>query len=252
LTSWNNPPADLRLNAERVDVWRISTSLQNDELAKFESVLSPDQRARAKRMRVSEKRKQYIVAQGLTRMLIAKRVGADPGALEFHRGPKGKPYLGGRFADAGIQFNMTHTSHMALIAMTLNREVGIDIERIRENLQWEKLAHRYFSPREYRGYSKLPEAEHLRAFFTCWTRKEAVLKAIGTGLGGGLASFDVSVDPDSPPELVDNRWDGRFHGNWTLHQLQPGPGYVATLVTERDGFDVRCWEANSHLADRGW
>lgn len=229
-----------------MDVWRISTSLQNDNLAKFYSVLTPDQRARAKRMRVREKRNQYVIAQGLTRMLIGKRVGADPRALEFDRGPKGKPYLGGEYADAGIQFNMTHTSHMALVAITLNREVGIDVERIRENLQWEKLANRYFSPLEYSGYSKLPEAVRLRAFFTCWTRKEAVLKAIGTGLGGGLASFDVSADPDTPPALLDNRWNGRFHGNWTLHQLQPGPGYVATLVAERDGFEVRCWEAKGY------
>ena len=250
LTPWNPPPDDLRLSAEHVDVWRISASFQNDELAKLESVLSVDQRARAKRMRVSEKRRQYIIAQGLTRMLIGERVGADPRALEFDRGPNGKPYLGGRFADVGIQFNMTHTSHLALVALTLNREVGVDIERIRENLQWEKLARRYFSPLEYRDYSKLPESVRLRAFFTCWTRKEAVLKAIGTGLGGGLASFDVSVDPDAPPALLDNRWNGRFHGNWTLDQLRPGAGYVATLATERDGFDVRCWEANGHALGR--
>jgi 4'-phosphopantetheinyl transferase len=236
------------LSAEQVDVWRISTSLHDHGLAEFYSVLAPEQRTRAERMRVSEKRKQYVVAHGLTRMLIGQRVGADPRALEFHRGPKGKPYLGGDFAGAGIQFNMTHTSHMALVALALNREIGIDIERLRENLQWEKLAQRYFSPLEYSGYSTLPEADRLRGFFTCWTRKEAVLKAIGTGLGGGLASFDVSVDPDASPALLDNRWDGRFHGNWTLHQIQPGPGYVATLAAERDGFQVRCWEAGGDWA----
>ena len=142
LNPWNDPPRDLQLSAEHVDVWRISTSLDSDELAKFDSVLAPDQRARAERMRVRKKREQYIIAHGLTRMLIGDRLGADPRALEFSRGPKGKPYLGGDFADAGIQFNMTHTSHMALVALTLNREIGIDIERFRENLQWEKLAHR--------------------------------------------------------------------------------------------------------------
>ncbi len=245
MTSWKNPPADLRLSTEHVDVWRISTSLRDDEVAKFVSVLSSDQRARAERMRVAEKRRQYIVAQGLTRMLLGTVLDADPEALEFDRGPKGKPYLGGAFASAGIQFNMTHTSHLALIAMTLNREVGVDIERIRENLQWEKLARRYFSPLEYRDFSTLPEGVRLRAFFTCWTRKEAVLKAIGTGLGGGLGSFDVSVDPNSPPALLDNRWNGRFHGDWTVSPLKPGEGYVATLVTERDGFGVRCWQAKA-------
>ncbi len=249
MISWTDPPARLRLSPEHVDVWRISTALKEDALKIFDSVLSPDQRARAERMRVAEKRQQYIIAQGLTRILIGNVLDADPTAFEFDRGPKGKPYLGGAFADAGIQFNMTHTSHMALVAITLTREVGIDIERIRENLQWEKLARRYFSPLEYSGYSELHEDVRLRAFFTCWTRKEAVLKAIGTGLGGGLASFDVSVDPDVPPALLGNRWKGHFHGHWTVTQLEPGEGYVATLVTERDGFEVRCWEARG-LVDR--
>ncbi|HSS65655.1 MAG TPA: 4'-phosphopantetheinyl transferase superfamily protein [Gammaproteobacteria bacterium] len=250
MTSWNDPPADLRLSSGHVDVWRISTALNEERAANFGSVLSPDQQARAKRMRVRDKRRQYIIAQGLTRILIGKVVDADPESLEFSRGPKGKPYLGGRFADAGIQFNMTHTSNMALIALTLKREIGIDIERIRHNLQWEKLVRRYFSPLEHYHYSKLPESVRLRAFFTCWTRKEAVLKAIGTGLGGGLGSFDVSVDPDAPPALLGDRWQGRFHGDWTITQLDPGEGYVATLVTERDGFEVRCWEADEYAGGR--
>ncbi len=243
MTHWKPSRDDLQLSADYVDVWRVSTSLKDKDVAKFDSVLSPDQRTRAQRMRVAEKRQQYIIAQGLTRILLGKVLDADPKALRFDRGPKGKPYLGGSFANAGIQFNMTHTSHLALVAMTLNRELGIDVERIRENLQWQRLAQRYFSPLEYRSYSSLPKGVGLRAFFTCWTRKEAVLKAIGTGLGGGLGSFDVSVDPDAPPALLGTRWNGRFHGDWTLNQLEPGAGYVATLVTERDGFEVRCWEA---------
>ena len=201
-------------------------------------------------MRVIEKRTQYIIAHGLTRMLLGELVGADSNALEFDRGPKGKPYLGGAFADRGIQFNMTHTSHLTLIAVTRNREVGVDVERIRENLQWEKLARRYFSPLEYERYSTLPQAVRLRTFFTCWTRKEAVLKAIGTGLGGGLASFDVSVDPDAPPRLIANRWQGRFHGDWTVTQLEPGDEYVATLVAERNRFQVRCWKADRYAGGK--
>ncbi|MDH3412409.1 MAG: 4'-phosphopantetheinyl transferase superfamily protein [Gammaproteobacteria bacterium] len=247
MTPWNPPPEDLRLSPEHVEVWRISTSLSDEEVEAFNAVLSPEQRARSERIRVVEKRRQYIITQGLTRILLARVLDAEPNALEFVRGPKGKPYLSGAFADAGVQFNMTHTSHMALIAVTLNREVGVDIERIRDNLQWDKLARRYFSPLEYRDFSSLPQSVRLGAFFTLWTRKEAVLKAIGTGLGGGLGSFDVSVDPDAAPALMDNRWNGRFRGDWTITPLEPGTGYVGTLVTERDGFGVRCWEANRYV-----
>ncbi len=247
MTAWNQPPDDLRLSPDYVDVWRTSTSLRDGEVESFNAVLSPAQRARSERIRVVEKRRQYIITQGLTRILLARVLDAEPHALEFVRGPKGKPYLSGSFADAGVQFNMTHTSHMALIAMTLDREVGVDIERIRDNLQWEKLARRYFSPLEYRDFSSLPQSVRLGVFFTLWTRKEAVLKAIGTGLGGGLGSFDVSVDPGAKPALLDNRWNGRFHGDWTITPLEPGAGYVGTLVTERDGFGVRCWEADRYV-----
>ncbi|MDX1513926.1 MAG: 4'-phosphopantetheinyl transferase superfamily protein, partial [Gammaproteobacteria bacterium] len=168
-----------------------------------------------------------------------------PETLEFVRGPKGKPYLGGAAAATGIQFNMTHTSDIALVAVAREREVGIDVERIREDLQWEKLARRYFSPMEYERFLGLPAADRLRAFFVCWTRKEAVLKAIGTGLGGGLGSFDVSVDPDSTPRLLANRWNGRFHGNWAMENLEPGNGYVGTLVTEgADAAILRLWDVD--------
>lgn len=241
---WQRASQAIRPSPDCIDVWRIPTTLDDEHVARFESMLSSAQRQRAGRLRIVEKRDQYIITQGLTRIVLGRMLNTRPEALEFIRGTKGKPYLDGEFSDAGVQFNMTHTSHMALVAIARNREVGIDIERIRENLQWQKLARRYFSESEYAGFSELPEESRLRAFFTCWTRKEAVLKAIGTGLGGGLASFDVSVDPDAAPELLANRWNGRFHGDWSMAQLAPGDAYVATLVGEHGGFTVRCWDAN--------
>lgn len=248
LNHWHRAWQEIRPRADHVDVWRIRTTLDADHVARFGSLLSRAQRDRAMRLRITEKRDQYIITQGLTRIVLGRMLDTAPEALAFTRGPKGKPYLDGEFSDTGTQFNMTHTSHMALVAVAMHREVGIDIERIRDNLQWEKLARRYFSEQEYRGFRELPGESKLRAFFTCWTRKEAVLKAIGTGLGGGLASFDVSVDPDAPPVLLGNRWQGRFHGDWSMAQIEPGNGYVATLVGEGNGFTVRCWDVNPDSA----
>jgi len=244
LNPWKAASADVEPDSDHVDVWRISTQLDGPQLNAFESVLSAHQRERAARLRVDEKRRQYIVAQGLTRRILGRAVSASPQAVEFVRGPKGKPYLGGAAAAQGIQFNMTHTSHLALIAVTRRGEVGIDIERIRRNLAWEKLARRYFSAHEQAAFRAQPADARLRAFFVCWTRKEAVLKAIGTGIGGGLGSFDVSVDPDSPPRLLENRWNGRFHGHWSMTHLEPGEPYVATLVTEYGGVRLRCWDVD--------
>lgn len=244
LKTWKPATADVRPDSNHVDVWRIPTRLDPSTLAYFESALSPQQRDRAARLRVNEKRHQYVIAHGLTRRILARAISISPERIEFTRGPKGKPYLGGSAADTGIHFNMTHTSHMALIAVSRGREVGIDIERIRRNLQWEKLARRYFSPREYSAFRVQPPDTRLRAFFVCWTRKEAVLKAIGTGIGGGLASFDVSVDPDSPPRLLGNRWNGRFHGDWSMVNLEPDPHYAGTLVTEFGGIAPRLWDVD--------
>jgi len=244
LNTWNAASANVRLDSNHVDIWRISTQLDGRQLAHFESVLSARQRERAARLKVDDKRTQYIIAQGLTRRILGRATAVPAEAIEFTRGPKGKPYLGNASAEADIQFNMTHTSHMALIAVTRQREIGIDIERIRQNLAWEKLARRYFSAREQEAFCAQPPDTRLRAFFVCWTRKEAILKAIGTGLSGGLGSFDVSVDPDSPPRLLGNRWNGRFHGDWSMVHLEPGESYVGTLVTEHRGIALRCWDVD--------
>lgn len=244
LNTWKTASADVQPDSDHVDIWRIPTQLDGPRLEPFESVLSARQRERAARLRVDEKRRQYIIAHGLTRRVLGRALSVSPEAVEFIRGPKGKPYLGGAAAGHGIQFNMTHTSHLALIAVTRRGEVGIDIERIRRNLQWEKLARRYFSAQEHEAFRAQPPDARLRAFFVCWTRKEAVLKAIGTGIGGGLGSFDVSVDPDSPPRLLENRWNGRFHGDWSMAHLEPGEPYVATLVAEYGGIRLRCWDVD--------
>lgn len=241
---WKQATGQVDLGNGYVDIWRVKTQIEADQLALYENVLPAAQRSRAARLKILEKRRQYIIAHGLTRRILGRALRVAPEAVEFSRGPKGKPYLGGAFADRGIQFNMTHTSHLALVAVTRDREVGIDIERIRNNLAWEKLARRYFSPAEVEAFEAQPEASRLRTFFVCWTRKEAVLKAIGTGLGGGLGSFDVSVDPDAPPRLLANRWNGRFHGDWSLDHLEPGDGYVGTLVSERGATVKRCWDVD--------
>ena len=244
MNTWKASSAKIHPDPDHVDIWRIPTQLGDAQIAHFESVLSASQRSRAARLRVDEKRRQYIIAHGLTRRILGRALSVAPEAIEFVRGPKGKPYLGGAHTDNGIQFNMTHTSHMALIAVTRRGEVGIDIERVRHNLQWEKLARRYFSVQEYEAYRTQPPDARLRTFFVCWTRKEAVLKAIGTGIGGGLDSFDVSVDPDSPPRLLDNRWDGRFHGDWSMVHLEPEQPYVGTLVIEFGDVKLRCWDVD--------
>jgi 4'-phosphopantetheinyl transferase len=164
LNPWKAASADIEPDSDHVDVWRIPTQLDGPQLKAFESVLSAHQRERAARLRVDEKRRQYIVAQGLTRRILGRAVSASPQAVEFVRGPKGKPYLGGEAAAQGIQFNMTHTSHLALIAVTRRGEVGIDIERIRRNLAWEKLARRYFSAHEQAAFRAQPPDARLRAF----------------------------------------------------------------------------------------
>ena len=244
MNTWNAASKDVNVDSGHVDVWRIPTRIDESRLTYFESVLSEAQRKRAARLRIAEKRHQYVIAHGLTRRILGHALSVSPAEIEFSRGPKGKPYIGGELAAEGLQFNMTHTSHMALIALTREREVGIDIERVRQNLQWEKLAKRYFSPDEYKSFEVQPANDRLRVFFVCWTRKEAVLKAIGTGIGGGLGSFDVSVDPASAPRLLGNRWNGRFHGHWSMANIDTGSDYVATLVSERDEVPVRCWHVD--------
>ncbi len=239
---WVTPSTTPELSADEVHVWRASLALPGAYLSRYYEWLSPDERERADRFRFPKHRGHFIAGRGFLREILARYTGAAPRDLRFEYGPHGKPSLAGAGAAAGIRFNMSHSGGLALYAVTWGGEVGVDVERFRPEVECEKIAHRFFSPAEVEALFALPAEARRTAFFLCWSRKEAYIKALGTGLALPLDEFDVSLHPDQPAALLGARHDPEALHRWRLWSLDPGPGYAGALVTEGNVVTVRCWE----------
>ncbi len=137
---------------------------------------------------------------------------------------------------------MSHSHGVALYAVTRDREVGIDLEFIRRDLEVEQIAERFFSRRETATLRALPTALREYAFFLCWTRKEAYIKARGEGLSLPLDQFDVSLIPGEPAALLSTQPDSDEALRWSLQELTLASGYVAALAVEGRGWSLSCWQ----------
>lgn len=168
-------------------------------------------------------RDRFIVRRGLLRVILGRYVGCHPGELEYQYGEYGKPELPG-----WLRFNLSSSRGLALYALARDRELGVDVERMRDDLRHADLADRYFSTAEREELRTLPAGVAMRAFFNGWTRKEAYVKALGTGLVTRLDSFTVSLTPGAPARLLaPHVSDGR---RWTLLSLDVMPGHAAALA----------------------
>ncbi len=142
----------------------------------------------------------------------------------------------------GIEFNVAHSHALALYAVTRNRKIGIDLERVRPILEAEHIAERIFSPRENAVFRAIPPSQRQRAFFHGWTRKEAYLKACGDGLARALPRIDVSLAPSETARPLEIEGDPQEAGRWSLQELRVDPGYVAALAVEGDNLHCEYWQ----------
>lgn len=195
------------------------------------SLLSAAERERARRFAFGRDARRFIVGRGRLRQLLGARLGVRPESVQLIYGARGKPAL----ANAGrnsLRFNLSHRDDLAVYALSWGCEVGIDVEAIRPLPDADAVAARFFSRPEHAAYRALDPRDRLLGFFQCWTRKEAFIKALGEGLSHPLDSFDVSLAPGAPAELLrvePVRGDDR---GWRLASFSPAPGFVAAVVAE--------------------
>ena len=161
-------------------------------------------------------------------MLLARRLRAQPRDIAFTFGPKGKPALAG---NSQLRFNMSHSGSLALLAFTTDCEIGVDVEQVRAMADIEQIASSHFCSEETSELLSLDgEMAKQEAFFRCWTRKEAYIKAVGDGLSMPLDRFQVTLLPDVPPRLVRVGIGQEPAAGWTLQHLEPAPGYVGAVA----------------------
>jgi 4'-phosphopantetheinyl transferase len=233
---WSAPPPDPQLRESDIHVWRAFLESENFRPLRFEALLGEDERRRASRFVFPRDRDHFVSARGILRCILGQYLQRPPSAVEFVYEPAGKPRLRRRDSEPSIRFNVSHSGGLVVYALCWNREIAIDVEAIRSENGGEELVQRFFSAKELTEFRSLPLEQRHEAFFLCWTRKEAYVKARGCGLGIPLDSFDVSLTPGKREVLVSSDSE-----RWTLRSFRPAEGYVGAIVAEGKDWDLHLW-----------
>jgi 4'-phosphopantetheinyl transferase len=213
----------MRVAEGEVHVWAAHLDELTPETSRFLRLLAPEEKERAARFYRQTDCDHFLCARGVLRSLLAGYAGIAPEDLAFRCNAYGKPYLA---EEGALQFNVSHSHGLALYAIASGREIGIDVEWIRQTPDLMKIAGRFFSPREVRELEAAPPESQLRAFFRCWTRKEAYIKAKGLGLSIPLKDFSVSSADGGPSAVVASE------SGWHVWNADPAPGYLGALAVE--------------------
>jgi 4'-phosphopantetheinyl transferase len=241
-STWLAAPERLSLTSGAVHVWRASLDESGSKVALFRNTLDNGERSRADRFYFSRDREHFVVARGVLRALLGRYLDRSPESLTFTYSTHGKPALSSESGEEAIRFNVSHSHGTALYAVTCGRQLGVDLEFVRSDLEAEQIAERFFSRSEILTLRALPPALRKYAFFLCWTRKEAYIKARGEGLSMPLDQFDVSLIPGEPAALLSTQPDPAEAVGWSLRNLTPVSGYAAALATQGRDWTLSCWQ----------
>ena len=225
----------LELAPGEVHVWSLPLDICPHSLASVAEYLSPDERRRADRFRFAVHRDRFIVGRGMLRVLLGRYGDVPPERLRFNYGPNGKPELiatgeGARRTGGALHFNLAHSEEVGVLAVTKTGPVGVDVEQVRRLPEFKELVSQFFSVREAAEFSRLPWKEQPTAFFNLWTRKEALLKAMGEGIAHSLGRVEVSFLPGESARVLSlpvGPWAGC---EWSLVELAISPAYAAALA----------------------
>jgi 4'-phosphopantetheinyl transferase len=236
LQTWAEPPDTLSLPAGEVHVWRLVLDQPDSVLAELRATLEPHELERAGRFHFEKHRRHFVVGRGGLRYVLGRYLDVKPQEFRFSYGAYGKPALVGE----GPRFNVSHSHGVALFAVAADRELGVDVEHIRADFATEDIARRFFSRLEVAAFNALRKEEQVAAFFRCWTRKEAYIKAIGRGMSEPLDAFDVTLAPGEAPALL--RAEEQDVSRWSMFDIDAGEEYAGALLAEAPVSNVRLWQ----------
>jgi 4'-phosphopantetheinyl transferase len=235
------------LRSNEVHVWQASLDAPHPRLDMVLETLATDERKRAEQFYFQKDRRRFITAHGILRAILGLYLNREAKDVSFRYNSHGKPALVSESEEKPIHFNMSHSHGVAIYAAAYGREVGIDLEFIQRDLEVEAIAERFFSRRENAALRALPINLRKYAFFLCWTRKEAYIKARGEGLSLPLDQFEVSLIPGEPAELLSTQPDADEAFRWSLQELTLAPNYVGALAVEGRGWSLLSWQWSQPL-----
>ncbi len=240
--SWEKPPAGLLLSGENVHIWRAVLDLPGKSVEELGRSLSNDEMMRAVRFRYERDRNQFISARGILRLILAGYLSVEPDKIRFGYEKDGKPRLQNEYGRADIQFNLSHSEGMALYVFTGNHEAGIDLERIQNFPEMEQIVEQFFSAKEQTLFGALPSSEKKKTFFNWWTRKEALMKAMGKGLSYSPDRINfLPTEAKSPESIKTLRCDNE-QKRWAIWDVGPAEEFAGAVVVEEGRWNVQYWQ----------
>ena len=239
--NWPYPPPDITLSARDLHVWRAEFDSFAEQKARFWSLLAPDEQTRARRFHFERDKNTFVITRGILRTLLGRYVNLLPRQIQFAYSAHGKPTLPPPPTISVCQFNVSHTQGVALFAFCRQTPVGVDVERIRPLPDAPQIAARFFSPSENKSFLTVPAAQRDEAFFNCWTRKEAFIKAVGDGLSYPLDAFDVAFKPGEPARFLHIQGSAEEAACWSLFAFAPAADYVGATAVSGHNWRLSTW-----------
>ena len=236
---WKLPLSDVTFTEDEARVWGFELDQPPSCIGDLFQILSRDEMGRAAQFKHDQMRCRYVVARATLRRLLGEALKLDPSAIAFKYSLQGKPELAGEFAGK-LFFNVSHSRGLALIAITRICPLGVDLEQVRPLRYDIQIARRFFTPRESAKLESLPEVERPAAFCSLWTRKEAWLKAKGSGIADSLNRVDISFLPGEPPRILNVADEPGEAEQWALIELTPAKGFTGALAIRAAGVRVFC------------
>jgi 4'-phosphopantetheinyl transferase len=234
----------LQLPSHEVHLWCASLDLPPETSARLYATLSSDERKRRARFRFKRDQRRFVAAHGALRDVLGRYLQAPPGCISYRYNAFGKPELSPEFGGR-LKFNLSHSAGLALIAIAADSSVGVDLETIRAQSDYAEIARSFFSAAEVEQLIALPSHPCAEAFFSCWTKKEAYVKACGDGLAMPLHSFSVPLTTDPAHGPVDHcvaSNEAVPAKRWSFYTLQPAPGHIGALAIEGSGWRLSQWQ----------
>jgi 4'-phosphopantetheinyl transferase len=227
-----------------VHSWCASLDVPPETSARLYATLTIEERDRSARFRFERDRQHFIAAHGVLRDLLGRYLETRPDRIRYAHNAFGKPHLSPEFGSR-ITFNLSHSAGLALIAIAADANVGVDLEYTGVHADYADIAREFFSAAEVEQLTALPSHDYAEAFFSCWTKKEAYLKARGEGLTTALDTFSVPAIPDpahTPPGVCVAAHDNVPAKRWSFYTLEPAPGYIGALAIEGSDWRLTEWD----------